>query len=289
MHVIWPTDGSPGARRALPSVALVCRSAFDRVTVTTVDEPRYVDVARSLMGAPPAPDGPAETATRLAEQLQAVAGLPGRVEGIPLAGLAGAEIVGLAERLRPDLVALGSHEDRAALRLMMGSTSAFVARHAPASVLVVRREHPPRSILVADSGSADARAALPLLQRLVLPGATHLRVVRVVRDGPVGLRQFGPYRLADAANREARIALHALREDYRAAGLEVTSVILRGDPWERLRAEIAKMRPDLIVVGAAGGRSIRMVPGGIADRVLRETAASVLIARQRRSRRLNFG
>ncbi|PKN80717.1 MAG: hypothetical protein CVU47_08800, partial [Chloroflexi bacterium HGW-Chloroflexi-9] len=171
MHVIWPTDGSPAARRALPFISLVCRSAFDRVTVTTVDEPRYVDVAHSLMGAPPAPDNRTENALRLAEQMQAVAGLPGRVEGVPLAGLAGAEIVGLGERVRPDLIVMGNGQ-HTARRLLMGSTSGFVARHAPSSVLVVRHEHAPRSILVADDGSADVRAALPLLHRLGPPGAT---------------------------------------------------------------------------------------------------------------------
>lgn len=82
----------PPARRALPFISLVCRSDVDRLTVTTVDEPRYVDVAHPLLGAPPAPDNRRENALRLAEQMQAVAGFPGRVEGVPLAGLAGAEI-----------------------------------------------------------------------------------------------------------------------------------------------------------------------------------------------------
>lgn len=279
MHVLWPTDGSPAARRALPFISLVCRSTFDRVTVATVDEPRYVDVAHSLMGAPPAPDNRRENAVWLAEQMQAVAGLPGRVEGVPLAGLAGAEIVGLAERLRPDLIVMGNGR-HTARRLLMGSTSRFVARHAPTSVLVVRHEHAPRSILVADDGSADVRAALPLLHRLGPPGATRVRVVRVVREAPAGRGLRG---LADATSHEARLALSALREDYRDAGLSgVTSVVLRGDPWARLQVEIAKAQPDLIVVGAAGGRAIRMVPRSVSDRILRETHASVLVARQRR-------
>ncbi|MDO9444959.1 MAG: universal stress protein [Dehalococcoidia bacterium] len=279
MHLIWPTDGTPVARRALPFISLLCRSAFDRVTVTSVDEPRYMDVTRSLMGARPAPDGRTENALHLAEQMQAVEGLPGRLEGVPLAGLAGAEIVGLAERLRPDLIVMGDGQ-HAARRMLLGSTSRFVARHAPSSVLVVRHERVPRSILVADDGSADVRAALPLLHRLGPPGATRVRVVRVVREAPRGRGLGG---LADATSHDARLVLAALREDYRDAGLSgVTSVVLRGNPWARLRVEIAKTQPDLIVVGAAGARAIRMVPGGVSDRILRKTHASVLIARQHR-------
>ncbi len=48
-------------------------------------------------------------------------------------------IVELAERLKPDLVVVGSHDYSAWERLLIGSVSDAVVHHAPCSVLVVRQ------------------------------------------------------------------------------------------------------------------------------------------------------
>lgn len=47
-------------------------------------------------------------------------------------------IVELAERIKPDLVVVGSHDYSAWERLLIGSVSDAVVHHAPCSVLVVR-------------------------------------------------------------------------------------------------------------------------------------------------------
>ncbi|MDP2329004.1 MAG: universal stress protein [Dehalococcoidia bacterium] len=73
--------------------------------------------------------------------MQAVASLPGRVEGVPLAGLAGAEIVGLAERLRPDLIVMGAAGGRA-IRMVAGGVSDRILKETHASVLVARQRRP---------------------------------------------------------------------------------------------------------------------------------------------------
>ncbi|GMU41679.1 MAG: hypothetical protein AMXMBFR23_25450 [Chloroflexota bacterium] len=285
MHVLWPSDGSPGARRVLPALARLCHRPDDLLTVVTVDEPPTLDVARRLLGnREAATDG----TTLLASQLALVARLPGRVEGVTVSGLAGPRVVAVAADVRPDLVVMGSHAQRSAHRLLLGSTSALVARQAPCSVLVLRQQALPRRILVAHDGSADARAALRTLRALgPIPGA-EVTLIRVVAEGPPTeafpshARRFAPGigRVARARAREASDALAVEAREYHQAGFTNTrTAVLRGDPWLRLREQIRRLRPDLVAVGATGQRSIRMMPGSIPERTLREAPSAVLISR----------
>lgn len=285
MHVLWPSDGSPGARRVLPALARLCHRPDDLLTVVTVDEPPTLDVARVLIGNG---DAAMDGATLLASQLALVARLPGRIEGVTVHGLAGPQVVAVAADARPDLVVMGSHARRSAHRLLLGSTSAFVARQAPCSVLVLRQQALPRRILVAHDGSSDVRAALQTLRALgPIPGA-EVTLIRVVAEGPPTeafpghARRFAPGigRVARARAREAEEGLALEEREYHQAGFTATrSAVLRGDPWLRLREQIQRLRPDLVVVGATGLRSIRMMPGSIPERTLREAPSAVLISR----------
>lgn len=235
---------------------------------------------------------PRDGAGVLAKEIALASGLPGRVEGITVPGLAGPEVVSVARTLHPDLLVIGSHAGRSVHRMALGSTSAYVARLAPCPVLVVRRQALPRRILVAHDGSPDARAVLHTLRALgPLPG-TEVHLVRVVPEGPPTetlprhARRFAPGigRVARNLLREAEATLEADARAYRQAGFVETRIaVLAGDPWRRLRGEVRRFRPDLVAVGATGRRSIRMMPASIPDRLLREAPASILVSRAQRA------
>ena len=68
--------------------------------------------------------------------------LPGRVHGHVCAGEAGHEINQLARELGADLIVVGTHGRSGLGRVLLGSIATNVTKHAPCSVLVVRRPAP---------------------------------------------------------------------------------------------------------------------------------------------------
>jgi nucleotide-binding universal stress UspA family protein len=83
--------------------------------------------------------GAMEAWTREAE---AVLGRPVRAEVVP--GDPATELLRLARERAFDLVVLGSHGRKGLSRLVLGSVAERVVRHAPCTVLVVRRREPAR-------------------------------------------------------------------------------------------------------------------------------------------------
>jgi nucleotide-binding universal stress UspA family protein len=59
-------------------------------------------------------------------------------QGVVLCGAPGAELVKLAEREQPQLIALGSRSGRRAQEYFMGSVADMVVKHAPCSVLIYK-------------------------------------------------------------------------------------------------------------------------------------------------------
>ena len=78
--------------------------------------------------------------------------------------------------------------------------------------------------------------------------------------------------------------LDSVATRLREAGVNtVTSNVLRGNPYELIRAEAAAVDADLIVIASHGRSGLgRAVTGSVADHVIRETPESaVLVIRPR--------
>jgi nucleotide-binding universal stress UspA family protein len=74
------------------------------------------------------------------EAAKALAGSGYRVTSAIEEGEPRTTIVDYAERVKADLVIVGSHGRRGLPRLLLGSVSEYVARHAPCSVEIVREQ-----------------------------------------------------------------------------------------------------------------------------------------------------
>jgi nucleotide-binding universal stress UspA family protein len=128
-EILVGTDFSP---YALPAVARACQLAADGAGVhvvsfvgpdpaapgTTCDDPAIAERGRSLLASHADP--------RLRLTFRALIGEP--AEGLPA----------IAARDGSDLVVVGTHGYRGMRRLVLGSVSAHVVRHAPCAVLVAR-------------------------------------------------------------------------------------------------------------------------------------------------------
>ena len=102
----------------------------------------------------------------LAKGVACIKGAEGDVAGSYLEeGRTVDAILGLAERIGADLLVLGSRGHGPVERMVMGSVSEGVARHAHCPVLVVRGGEaawPPERVVLGDDGSEEARAAVEL-------------------------------------------------------------------------------------------------------------------------------
>src|SRR5262249_26300664 len=92
-----------------------------------------------------------------------------------------AEIVRQAEEWKAELVVVGARGLGTVKRLLLGSISDGVARHAPCPVLIVKgRRRRLGSVLVAVDGSENSFRAVRFLASLALPRQTRIRLLGVV-------------------------------------------------------------------------------------------------------------
>jgi nucleotide-binding universal stress UspA family protein len=79
-------------------------------------------------------------------------------------------------------------------------------------------------------------------------------------------------------SRAAQAGLSAAIEQHKGRGIEITSVLRDGPPWEEINAVAADVQADLIVVGTHGRRGIaRALLGSVAERILRTATRPVLV------------
>ena len=124
----------------------------------------------------------------------------------------------------------------------------------------------PCHILLAIDGSEHAYTAAALLQELPLPPKCSVRAIGVFRPRDAGdLYQYDQ-------------PLHIIENDFKAAGIPITTELLAGSPAEVI-LETAQVNPtDLIVLGARGLRStLGIMLGGVAQQVVEYSNHPVLI------------
>jgi nucleotide-binding universal stress UspA family protein len=144
MKVLLAVDGSPFSQEAVQSVIDQFRPKETQVLVLTAVEP--VAAYFSAEGFPhltsyteQVEQDREKQAAELVENVCAKLGKAGfRNSKIVLLGDARAAILDRAREWKPDLIVVGSHGLKGLNRILIGSVSEAVARHAACSVLIVR-------------------------------------------------------------------------------------------------------------------------------------------------------
>ena len=291
MAVLLATDGSEDARAATAWLAQFPLPAGSRLRVVSA-----VSIPPSALDVPPVREfqqSLRNEGRRTAEQAKAF--LAPRFASAELEvadGDAREVILRVAEEWPADLIVLGARGLGAVPGLLLGSVSLGVARHAPASVLVVKAGAARlRGALVAIDGSDHAHAAATFLASLPLHPTVTVQLVGVVEP-----TRYPPTTPALAAGmvrgaiaqivRERRTALEqALAKaavPFADLVQRVERRVLIGHPVDALVGAVTRPGVDLVVLGARGlGAIQRLLLGSVSEGVLRHVDRPVLIVKRR--------
>jgi nucleotide-binding universal stress UspA family protein len=292
MHILYATDGSDGARLAGETLAALPLGADTRVEVLHV-------VTRYVPAAPALPHGMLD-ALRADEDARATTILDGAralledtgwavtaraVDGHPAQCITEAAAQG-----GHDLIVTGALGLSGWLRLVLGSNSLAVVRHAPCPVWVVKRR--PKAtrldVLMATDGSDHARAAVRALCRIPLPPDAVVHLLHVIPSVNEQLRLTGSpldppvleplFELGQYLRQRGE---HILKEDADALSgtfAEVRPFLEEGDARRRILDAAKEVEADLIVMGSHGMSGVKeFLLGSVSHKVLKHARASVLV------------
>lgn len=191
------------------------------------------------------------------------------------------EIIATAEEVGTDLVVMGSRGHSGMKRLVLGSVSESVARHAPCPVLVVRKEGLdvfPGKILLATDGAEDSGYASEVAAQFSSKFDSELYVVHVGHEVPTP--HFESWVQAQLEE-EARKTLAGEEQRIEEAGGTVAQAHVKlGPSVEEIVNLAEELGVGVVVVGSPGLDTIkRMVLGSVSESVVRHAHCSVLVVR----------
>lgn len=199
---------------------------------------------------------------RIAEEAGARLEAAGFSTTVELAeGDPGAEIVRKVDGGAYDLIVIGAGR-RSWTESLLGSTTSYLLRSAPCSILVVNdfveRESPLR-VIVATDGSEDAENSAVMFARFADPASFELTVVSVVQDD------------AEAAQGYVNSLVSTLAQ----RGLVAADEVHEGSPAGTI-VDLAQDR-DLVVMGSRGRGAVqRALLGSVSDHVARNVRATLV-------------
>jgi nucleotide-binding universal stress UspA family protein len=197
-----------------------------------------------------------------------------------------AAILRHARQVGAGLLVVAPHGATGWKRVLLGSVTEKVLRHATCSVLVARpdeRQARGRILVGVDRGPAaetTMRHAVALARAL----RASVTAVHVVRPAELLLPLVAP-KARGLRGGDARLAAKA--QEFRnwvgafpCRGVRVDARVIEGSPAETLVGEATRHRPSVVVVGAGGGGRVRRaLLGSVARAVAATCPASVLVVR----------
>lgn len=214
-------------------------------------------------------------------------------EGMVLEGETTTEVTRVAAEQRIDLIVMYSHRIPRAATLL-DSTAQAISRTAPCPVLITHKQVRARAdvatsgigfkrILVAYDFSGDSELALTHGLSLAQEFQSELHLIHVL--APPSPKAIPPEAATVVANSENAFLAAATRLSN-AVPVEthlwsdVKQVVSQGLPYREVLTYAGENNIDLICVGASGaGFGLWALFGSNADRILRQAACPVLIAR----------
>ena len=183
-----------------------------------------------------------------------------------------------------DLAVLGPHGRSALARVLLGSVTEKVVRHAPCPVLIARGEAKPfRHLLCPVDFSDSSQEALALAGDLAAPDAT-ITLLHVIE---LPLSYTGDLPVADylgVVDKRSTDLIEDWASDLRSrTSLPVDTRIEIGSPGAEVLAILDKDPTyDLVAMGRHGRTGVRRVLlGSVAEKVVRHARCSVVVARPR--------
>jgi nucleotide-binding universal stress UspA family protein len=196
------------------------------------------------------------------------------------------EIIGLARAQNVDLVVVGAH-GRAYLRdLLLGTTAERVVRKGDRPVLVVKMpcNQAYRRVLASVDFSDTSKEAIRFSTRvapkaqLELLHAYEIWFEGKLRDSGMSEEQILAWH--QQYEQQAREELKVFAHDCKLDPAAVRFLVRQGYPGTTIARAVIDQRADLIAIGTRGLSGIRYVLlGSVAEHVLREAPADVLVAR----------
>lgn len=262
--LLVPLDGSAQAERVLPWVRLYAIPSKSQVVLLQV-----LPFVYPLKGLPtPVGAGEADHYLRSIERELNYEGIPTKM--VLRGNSISTSIVETARSEACDLILITTGGTSRAVRWLAGGIAEQVVRLSPIPVLIVRgssRRPNPRTIVVPQDGSKEARASLPLAQRLA-----HFHRGRLI------LLHVTP-RSADPKKAKRSPAITVLSRfctRLRSEGARPTLQLEEGDPITHILS--AGRSGDLTVLTTHGrGGMKRWFLGSIAEQVVRKASGSVLV------------
>lgn len=293
MHILFATDGSEGARLAGETLLRMPLPDDPRLTVLHVVT-RYTPTAAALPHGVMdhlREDEDARAIHIVNEAKKPLAAAGWRVSTRTLEGHPAQRISEAAAEGGYDLIVTGALGLAGWLRVLLGSTSTTVVKHAPCPVWVVKRplKATGMDILVATDGSAHAREAIRVLCGIPFPPDTVVHLLHVVPSLNEQLHLTGSVLDPPVLEPVYEVGRHLrqrgeqlLKEDAAAlegAFGEVRPFVAEGDARRRILAAADEVEADLIVMGSKGLAGVReFLLGSVSHKVLKHARASVLIA-----------
>lgn len=296
-NILLPLDGSPLAEGALPFAARLAGALQAAMTLVRVPDPIVAPTPGMEAVTPLALCTPEARAA--AEDYLAKVAAQESLAGLDLRRLTPDPpvVAGLMEALQQsaaDLLVMTSHGYSGFKRLILGSVTDEMVRHAACDVVVVPAGNHLKptigTIAVPLDGSPLAEAALPHAAHLAraLGARLHLMQIPQVPVQPVGYAAPGagldwvPELVAEAT-REAQAYLEAKAAELRAQGVTVTAqqepLGIEGVAGGILDAAREQQADLLLLTSHGRGGLRRMVLGSVTDALLRKAALPIWVVR----------
>ena len=281
IRIVAAIDGSKSSEATLQALATQFSSPDTQVRVLHVVEPLTIAVSPQMAaGYAPELEARLKDARKLVERAASTLGASGfKATAEVREGDVREMILESAIDWGADLIVLGSHGQKGLPRLLLGSVSEAVARHALCSVEVVRAPVTLRKVLLVVDDSKFSEAAACAVAWQIRPEHAEVCVLHVVDlQLPIPTSYAEGFRqeiLSRGGELVARV-----EQQMRKAGLKTQGIMEEGDPRSTIVDYARKWDANLIVAGSHGRRGLdRFLMGSVAEFVVRHAPCSVEIVR----------
>ena len=284
--ILVPTDGSAGAEAAARH-ALDLASAFEStvVVLSVVDDGAVssgiADVDPQIAALERAAREAIETVERLAE------GSDRPIETAIERGRPHEAIRAFAEREGVDLISMGTHGRTGLDRLLLGSVAERVVRTSPAPVLTARDGSAERdgydAVLLPTDGSEAASSAIEHGLAVADRCDATVHALSVIdAEALAGASSIGMSvpDVVDDLESDHEAAVEAIADRSASRGIDAVTQVEQGVPHRAIRDYVDEEGIDLVAMGTHGRTGLdRYLLGSVTDRVVRASAAPVLVTR----------
>jgi nucleotide-binding universal stress UspA family protein len=278
-RILVATDLSARSDRAVERAVTLARSHKAHLTVLHVVDEELPDAIKAQL---------TEAAkTEIESHLGKLDGRQGvDVSVCVLPGRDYRDILKAAEADDCNLIVLGLHRDESADRPLRGTTMERVIRHGIHPVLVAasRTEVPYRTVMIGVDFSVFSRYAMRAALAIATDAEIHvIHAYQTPFEGLLHGREIRETLAADHGDALARMiddemeSLVHPRWVEPAVADKIHRVVRSGEVTSVLRAEVARVRPDLLVIGTHGRVGIaHAVLGSVAENLLNRPPCDVL-------------